>query len=363
MDRRRFLQVSSAAMGGALVAPSSGWAGIAGPPSIEQRGLVIYLDQRLGRATERLHQKIVSAMDSSPLLQALSGGGRAGLLPADAQHSADQPELLAYNHVLLIGFADDALLQRAWQREARFVNDSAYVFGFGCFQASLGYIESDRNPFLHASSIPTAPFETELIAITGTDLAGIELAVQAFLEQGLANGLVAVRGWKRPATTLLDRDPLLPSFTLPAALPASLGALKRIAISQAGEDEYRGVLADAKVKPDSIWRGKYYQPGEWDAPGLVSAFHNYAAGLHRRAYGNTIWVGTFASQDLAMQAAPRIAAAASLAGNGSRWTGGLPPYAWGLAAQGDAPSPGTVELWVDGTSVVIATRTARAISG
>jgi hypothetical protein len=186
----------------------------------------------------------------------------------------------------------------------------------------------------------------------------MHLAVDALLTQGLVNGLLVNQHWRRSAVTLLDRDPLPAAFQIPSVLPDSLGQLQRIAITQASRDEYRGVLADAGVEPVSIWRAKYYQPGEWDAPGLVASFHNYAVGLHRRAYGNTVWVGTFATEAIAASAAKSIANAARLQATSSRWRGTLPPYAWGVAMQGDGPSTGTMELWLEGESVLIATRTA-----
>jgi hypothetical protein len=260
---------------------------------------------------------------------------------------------LAYSHVLLVGFADDPLLRSAWQREATVSGDIIYVFGFGNIRGSVGYIETDRNPFLHAAVIAMAPFEAELVTITGTDIVGIGLAVDAFLKQGLVSGIVASLGWTRPTRTLLDRDPLTPSFKLPGLLPATLGPRSRIAVIQASEDEYRGVLADTGIQPTAIWRAKYYRPGDWDSPGLAAAFRNYAAGLHRRAYGNTVWLSSFDSVAEAQTAAPLIAKAAGLRPDLLGWKGDLPPYAWGNPAKGDGPAAGTLEMSLNGISVLM----------
>ena len=258
--------------------------------------------------------------------------------------------------MVLIGLPDDPLLLQAWQREAKIQpkDRSIYAFGFGHLQGSIGYLEADRNPFLHSASILKAPYECECVTLTGTDRAGIGVAVDAFLKQGLVNGLVAAPGWKRTAPTLLDRDPLPVGFSLPAAVPETIGGLSCIAFTQVAEDEYRGALEDAGVMPRYVWQAKYYEKGQWDAAGQKAAFYNYATGLHRRAYGNSVWAAGFASPSEAATAAPRFAAAARLKpANEGRWTGTLPPYAWGIAEMGDAPSTGTLDLHVAGNTILL----------
>jgi hypothetical protein len=195
-----------------------------------------------------------------------------------------------------------------------------YVFGFGNLLGNIGYIESDRNPFLHAQAIKFAPYETEFVTLSGTTPAGVKLAADAFLKDGLINGVVA-SDWKRGDTTLLDRDPLSPGMALPEALPMQVGKWKLIGITQASEDEYRGVLADTGVEPQVIWRGKYYSPGAWDGAGQAHALQDYNAGLHRRSYGNSVWAAEFSSETQASAAAVKIAAAAHLRKQGSEWTG------------------------------------------
>jgi hypothetical protein len=71
-----------------------------------------------------------------------------------------------------------------------------------------------------------------------------------------------------------------------------------------------------------------------------------------------VWAAEFASNADALSVAPLIAKAARLSVKGSHWQGMLPQYAWGLQVMGDAPQTGTNELWVDGSYVLMASRTA-----
>ncbi len=356
LDRRRFLQMSSAATAVAVM-PAAAFTltqPLIQSRSIHERGLLLCIDPRLEAEGESFRQRIVAAAATSPLLIALSAG--TPLLRSKFAIPT-QPEL-AFNHVILIALPNDPLLIQAWQREASFENGlkvarGLYAFGFGHVEGSIGYLESDRNPFLHAAAVAKAPYEAQWISLTGTDHVGVAIAVDAFLTRSLVNGLVGAAGWQRGAATLLDRDPLSPDFTVPGVIPSALGGLHRIAITQVAEDEYRGVLTDAGVTPRSIWHAKYHAPGQWDASGQASSFYNYAVGLHRRAYGNSAWVATFRSPSEAAAAAPRIAKSASLTASAARWIGHLPPYAWGHIDMGDDSSTGTLELYVEGASVVL----------
>jgi hypothetical protein len=182
----------------------------------------------------------------------------------------------------------------------------------------------------------------------------VRLAASAFLRHNLVNGVVAAPGWKRPVPNLLDRDPLAPGFQPPDLLQAQIGEYRLIGLTQASEDEYRGVLADTQVAPREIWRAKYYREGAWDGEGEVHAFDEYSYGLHRRAYGNTVWMARFASPVEAAAQAPKIAAAANLKPQGKRWTGKQPPYAGGTNA-GESDSAGPLSLWQQGEWVVMST--------
>ncbi len=356
MDRRTFLQGAGASLGYAWAPPLTLPASQLAP----RRGCRLYVDPRLQERGYTMAKRLLAAATTSPLLHALSPGSPPVLLREAPALNANSFTELAFNHYIAISLPGDPLLAMAWQQEAVLTTSSLYTFGWGAFQGSLGYIESDRNPFLHSPAIDRAPFETQWISITGTDVDGLSLAVEAFCTQGLVNGVVADHTWKRTEQTLLDQDPLPGLLTLPLPLPATLDGMPRIALTAAGRDEYRGVLEDTGLEPLSLWRAKYYQPGEWDTPGVVASFHNYVVGLHRRAYGNTVWIAEFSDKAAATSAAPAIAKAARLTQDRSRWTGQLPPYAWGLSPQGDAPSTGALVLWVDDRYVLLSARTSSA---
>ena len=177
----------------------------------------------------------------------------------------------------------------------------------------------------------------------------MRLAVGAFLQQGLLAGVVAGPGWQRPDKALLERDPLPPDFQPPPGFTRQAGPWQRIGVTQASEDEYRGVLEDTGVEPQVIWRWKYYRPGVWDGSGEARAFDHYAAGLHRRAYGNTLWAARFASSAEAQQSMAKIAAAAKLARHGAAWQGNQPSYGFG-----NTP-PGPLTLWQHEAWVLMST--------
>ena len=134
---------------------------------------------------------------------------------------------------------------------------------------------------------------------------------------------------------------MLPGFSLPGWLAAQAGDARCLGLSQAGEDEYRGVLEDTGVEPLEIWRVKYHVPGAWDAAGAANSMAAYAAGLHRRAYGNTVWGARFSS--------PAQAGAAKLKAASPGWTGAQPPYG------PQKESPGPLTLWEHGDWLLMST--------
>jgi hypothetical protein len=349
MRRRTFLQGIAGGAAGAVAPlglPKVLYA-LGTPP---ERRLLIAVAQDAPPAVAEAAQSIANASGHA-LLSALSDGGPVKVV--DSRHLLEgNPHELALNHLILVGSMPDPLIAAAWQREARPVGDGIYIFGFGHLTGDIGYLESDRSPFLHSPAINVAPYETQVITLTGTTTAGIQLAVQAFLKQSLVNGVVAAKGWTRPTPSLLDRDPLPVDFAVPAQAAETMGAASRIAWTQASEDEYRGVLADVGVAPQVIWRAKYYAKGNWDSPGFAGSFDNYAAGLHRRAYGNTLWLAQFANAGEASAAAPKIAAAAHLKPQGKQWSGEQIAYA-GKAYPGEPASPGTLTLWQAGDWVMM----------
>lgn len=321
------------------------------------RGFKIIVSATAPEIVRHAAQQVLDAA-KGPAPPRLLGVMSAGNAPHELTDS--QPLLAAkvgeraYNHLILVGLPNDAMIGAAWQREARPEDGGFYVFGWGHLHGDIGYIESDRNPFLHSATIPTAPFETEIVTLTGNTPAGVALAVEAFLKRGLVNGVVAAPGWTRPQTTILDHDPLPSNFAPPSWLPANAGGANLVGWSAGGEDEYRGVLQDTSVQPVEIWRAKYYRDGAWDGAGVTGAFDAYSAGLHRRAYGNTLWIARFASAQQAAQSAPRIAAAAKLNQKGELWEGVQPPYADGKNV-GEKPSSGALRLWQRGDWLLMST--------
>lgn len=321
---------------------------------VPQRGLKVVVALDAPPPVRRAAQQVLAAVPKHALLIVLAGDKRPTQLTDSRQLAKGPPGERAFDHLLLIGLPDDPMISAAWQREARVTADGWYVFGFGHLRGELGYIESDRNPLLHAAAIARTPYETEVVTLTGSTPAGVERAVAAFLERGLINGIVAAPGWQRSKPSLLERDPLPPDFVSPALAPEQAGSLRRIGVTQAAEDEYRGVLEDTGTMPKAIWRWKYHRPGVWDGAGEVKALEHYAAGLHRRAFGNSLWAAEFSSAQEAVQAAAKIAARARLKRQGDAWDGLQPPYEPGKE------SPGPLVLWQSRAWLLMSTLPAEA---
>jgi hypothetical protein len=338
MRRRTFLK---GAAGGAAMAPfgfPKSLLALGAPP---QRGVLLCFAASASPVVAEAAKSMVNAV-GHPVLQAMGGAGAIKTVDSRRLLHGDAREL-AYNHLILVGAPDDPLIAAAWQREARLDAGGMYCFGFGHLKGDLGYLESGRNPFLHSQATARAPFETQVVTLSGTSPAGIQLAVQAFLDASLVNGIVAHDGWTRPRTSLLDRDPLPAGLKVPTLAPEHVEGQTRLAYTQAGEDEYRGVLEDTGFAPRAIWRVKYFKPGNWDAQGQAGSWDNYAAGLHRRSYGNTVWLAQFSTPAEASVAAPKIAAAAHLTKSGDEWSGPQPPYANNKYA-GEQAVPGTFRM-------------------
>lgn len=320
------------------------------PLSPAERSLKICLAADAPVEVHRAAEAVLTSAKTHPLLHILAGEHVPETLTESRALLAAPSEARAFDHLVLIGLSSDPLIEAAWQREARVSADGGmYIAGFGHLRGDIGYIESDRNPFLHSRAIARAPFETEVVTLTGSTPAGVALAVHAFLKQNLVNGVVAGAGWTRPKPNLLQRDPLPADFVAPKNLPEKSGEWTRLGVTQAGEDEYRGILADTGIEPREIWRAKYFRPGVWDGAGAASAFANYSAGLHRRATGNTMWVARFASEAEAQSAVPKIATAAKLKKEGAVWKGVQPPFST------EKESPGPLRLWQSGEWIFMST--------
>lgn len=296
--------------------------------------------------------RVLSAVPSHSLLRAMASGGAPRSVSDTTQLVSGPVADRAYSHLVIMGLVDDPLIKAAWQREARLLPDGGwYAFGYGNLSGDLGWVESDRNPFLHGAAIAKTPFETHVIILSGTTPDGVALAVDAFLDGGLVNGLVAAPGWKRGERTLLDRDPLPLPVAAPLKVPAAAGGFSLVGWTQPNEEEYRGVEDDAGIAPRTIARFKYFKPGEWDYAGSKFARTAYQAGLHRRSYGNTLWAAQFSDEGEAVRSAGLIAAAAKLqAKPGGVWTGTAAPH----SDDKDEPA-GPLTLWAGGHWIFMST--------
>jgi hypothetical protein len=261
-------------------------------------------------------QALVDSAEKVPVLRALratQGAGPAVLRSSQAVLN-DYP-LAAYNHLIVIGLRDnDPLIDKVWEHYASIDGKtrSFYAQGWGHLAGDLGYIEADRNPFLHTRRIKEAPFEVVTFKITGTSEAGLLAAVKAFAS-GTLNGIVPAGKLNRPQTTILDLDPLVDPapITLPEqvtlqspdAKPSSAIALLA-GWTQVPANEYRGYADQAGFEPRKVWRCKYLATGAFDQAGIEA----WLAGFHRMAWGNAVTIAQFASPDEAIRTAQSIAA-------------------------------------------------------
>ena len=79
------------------------------------------------------------------------------MILAEVLSSANQ--VRANNHLIVIGLVTDPLVKALWQREARIEEDRLFIYGFGELSGPVGYIESDRNPFMHSIDVARTPYE------------------------------------------------------------------------------------------------------------------------------------------------------------------------------------------------------------
>ncbi len=317
------------------------------------RGLKIVCSENAPAAVKEQAERLLAAEGHSTLEILSDGNPPTGI--TSTQELANAPvEDRAFDNLILVGMPDDPLIAKAWAQEADIQGDEAYVFGFGHLQGDIGYIESNRNPFLHGRAIEQTPYETQSVILTGTSPAGIRLAVDAFLQGQMTNGVIAGPGWKRGETTILDRGPLTPERLAEplVPLPKEVGDWKMLGMSLCSEDQYRGVLATTNDMPEQMWRVKYYQPGEWDGVGLEHAFDHYSAGLHSRAYGNAILMVQFASEDEAASALKSMRGPAGCRKQeGQFWVGDQRPY-FNARRVGESEVPGPFAMWTEGRWVL-----------
>jgi hypothetical protein len=130
MNRRGFLKNSSFAAGilwsglGALSAEDIAHL------ATRKRSCVLCIDSRLKARTRDRIDGLLTMNQRQPLLAAFLAGS-----PLMSQSTSDalagDPMQLALNHLIVVGLADDALVQTVWQREASIKGSSLYAFGFG----------------------------------------------------------------------------------------------------------------------------------------------------------------------------------------------------------------------------------------
>lgn len=317
------------------------------------RSLKICVAQDASPEIQQAARTVLAAVATQPLLVLMAGERPPTSLTDTRALLAAPPAERAYNHLIVIGLPTDPVVARVWQREARVEDDGLFVFGYGHLRGILGYLESDRNPFLHGREIAVAPFETEVVTITGSNPAGVSLAADAFVKHRLVNGVVAAPGWQRPQTSLLDRDPLLGDSAFDGVSAEKFATA--IALTQASQDEYGGVLSDTGVLPLEIWRLKYDEPCLWENGGDANVIKNYLTGLHRRAHWNSVWCARFATADEAALAAGKIAAAANMQPVDGHWS--MP--------RGQDPTIQPITLWREQNLLCMSTlpeaRTARLL--
>lgn len=318
---------------------------------LSARSLKICVSSDAPQIVRDAANQILAAVATQPLLVVMAGGAPPSTVTDSKELLNGPAPARAYDHLVVVGLPNDPIIQAAWQREALVSDKGIYIFGFGNLQGDIGYIESDRNPFLHGNAIKTTPFETEIVTLTGTTPEGVRQAVAAFLAKGLINGVVASPGWTRAAPTLLDHDPLSPDFVLPS-VPSHLNNATCIGVTSPNESVYRGVLEAAGVKPVQIWQFKYYIPGAWDGSGALRSIAQYLAGLHRTSFDNTLWVGRFSNEAEATSAAQQIGTNSHWTQQQTEWIGTPAPLPVGSK---DGPVARTIRLWSKGDSVFIST--------
>jgi len=272
---------------------------------------------------------LVAHAANIPLLAALQAGQGAGDVTLTSSETLSLPKnynLAAHNHIIAIGLrSEDPVVARVWDHYAT-VDETAkslYMQGWGHLQGDIGYIESDRNPYLHSRKIQTALYETIVVKISGTSVAGVVAAEKAF-EGGALNALVPAGPVARPETTLLDLDPFVdpPPFTMPGSAEVTTDSGKALQAplvgwTQVPGNEYRAYIDVAGFEPVHVWRYKYLQPGLFNSAGIPA----WLGGLHRMAYGNAVTIAEFSTPD---QARKTLAAYGQTGGAGREKLGTIP---------------------------------------
>ncbi len=219
----------------------------------------------------------------------------SSLLAATAYNDA------AHNHLMVIGLrSKDPLLDKIWGFTASITENSkdVYSLGWGAMRGDIGWIECDRNPFLHSRKIKSAPEDTILVKISGTSDAGVLAALKAF-EQGMLNGWVPASPFTRTKITLLDLDPVVeaPPFPLPPEIKMDGKPAWFAGWTQIPANEYRAIMEVGGVEPKRVWRIKYWTPQLLEQAPIV----RWIGGPHARGFGNAMTIAEFDTEKVAVQ--------------------------------------------------------------
>ena len=117
------------------------------------------------------------AKTALPLQAMLQSHCATGVQRKTSEEVLANQDIAACNHLVVIGLpSSDPLMKKIWEHYITMDEKerTAYAQGWGYLKGDLGYIEADRNPFLHSQRIKEAPFETAVVKITGNSLAGVQ---------------------------------------------------------------------------------------------------------------------------------------------------------------------------------------------
>jgi hypothetical protein len=203
-------------------------------------------------------------------------------------------KLAAYNNLVIVGLPEqDVLLKKCLGHQIALRSGEVESLGYGKWKGDFGTVECDRNPFLYSHKVKDNPYSTLIIKISGTSVAGVVKAVDAF-RAGMLNGIVPAGQGELVETTILDRQP---EFIVPPLLPDRLDEFYRVGWTQPNEMEYRAYLDLAGFEPKQLWRIKYLSKNVFDD---VSG-EGWNNGLHRLAYGNAVTIAEFNSEQEAKE--------------------------------------------------------------
>lgn len=282
-----------------------------GGSQAETRQIFICTSASSSPTVQKAVQGLLTESENIPVFKALSQAGDADAISARTSEDLLRDKAskeAAHNHLVVIGLrSKDPLLDKVWGFTATIddTNKRVYAEGWGYLEGDVGWIECDRNPFLHTLKTKNAPEDTVLIKISGSSERGVLAALGAF-RKGQLNGLVPAGSIQRPKRTILDMDPY--SDPIPVQLPATIeiGSEKGFFAGwlQIGATEYRAILEASSLEPMHIWRAKYLSMHALEQQGIV----RWEAGLNRRAFGNSIDVMQFRSAAEARLAVSNIVA-------------------------------------------------------